>query len=161
MASFDIEDRKGLEIVILTALLTFQDSSDVYHTPREGSPTSNSMLPVLGSRKTSEGPPLRPPKPAPKTGVERIAEMQALRREVNEVTVDDEGSVNDYAQYCVNLLQVGNLCRDFVCQSTELSFTRTKPCFLSRFAHLLLPTSPRFFKLSRRLNVYDIKQVCF
>jgi hypothetical protein len=113
MASFDIEDRKGLEIVILTALLTFQDSSDAYHPPREESPSSNSsILPVLGSRKTSEGLPLRPPKPAPKTGVERIAEMQALRKEVNEVTVDDEGSVNDYARYCANLLQVGNLCRD-------------------------------------------------
>ena len=32
--------------------------------------------------------------------------MQALRKEINEVAVADEGSVNDYAQYCANLLQV-------------------------------------------------------
>ncbi|OBZ65263.1 hypothetical protein A0H81_14779 [Grifola frondosa] len=31
---FDIHDRKGLEIVILTALLTFQDSNDAYHPAR-------------------------------------------------------------------------------------------------------------------------------
>ena len=107
MSSFDIEDRKGLEIVILTALLTFQDSSDVYHGSREeNSPSSPSTLPALGTRKTSEGAPLPPPKPAPKTGVDRIAEMQAMRREVNEVSVEDEGNVDDYAQYCANLLQV-------------------------------------------------------
>jgi hypothetical protein len=106
-SSFDIEDRKGLEIVILTALLTFQDSSDVYHGPREEySPSSPSIIPGIGTRKTSEGPPLPPPKPAPKTGVDRIAEMQAIRREINEVSVEDEGAVDDYAQYCANLLQV-------------------------------------------------------
>jgi hypothetical protein len=107
VSSFDIEDRKGLEIVILTALLTFQDSSDVYHGSREeNSPSNPSTLPAFGTRKTSEGAPLPPPKPAPKTGVDRIAEMQAMRREVNEVSVEDEGNVDDYAQYCANLLQV-------------------------------------------------------
>ena len=60
-------------------------------------------------RKTSEGAPPPPPKPAPKTGIDRIAEMQALRREVNEVSVEDEGGVNDYAQYCANLLEVRKL----------------------------------------------------
>jgi hypothetical protein len=103
---FDIDDRKGLEIVILTALLTFQDLSDAHHTPREENSSSGlSVSPAIGARKTSESAPLPPPKPAPKTGVDRIAEMQALRREVNEVSVEDEGSVNDYAQYCANLLE--------------------------------------------------------
>jgi len=107
VSSFEIEDRKGLEIVLLTALLTFQDSSDVFHGSREeNSPSNPSTLPAFGTRKTSEGAPLPPPKPAPKTGVDRFAEMQAMRRAVNEVSVEDEGNVDDYAQYCANLLQV-------------------------------------------------------
>jgi hypothetical protein len=54
----------------------------------------------------NELPPPPPPKPAPKTGVERIAEMQAGKGEYNEVIISDEGSVPDYAQYCNTLLQV-------------------------------------------------------
>jgi len=54
-------------------------------------------------------PPPPPPKPARKTGVDRIAEIQALRDEVNEVMVEDEGAVPDYAQYCYILLQVSSL----------------------------------------------------
>jgi hypothetical protein len=103
-SSFDIDDRKGLEIVILTALLTFQDLNDVYHAPREEN--SSGPSPITGGRKISEGAPPPPPKPAPKTGIYRIAEMQALRREVNEVSVEDEGGIEDYAQYCANLLWV-------------------------------------------------------
>ncbi|KAF8992577.1 hypothetical protein BDZ89DRAFT_1086162 [Hymenopellis radicata] len=102
---FDIEDRKGLEIVILTALLTFQDANEAHHsTPKDESPT-----PILGARKTPKDtptpPPLPPPRPPAKTGVDRIAELQALRGEFNEVTVEQEGEVADYAQYCWNLLQ--------------------------------------------------------
>lgn len=51
-------------------------------------------------------PPMPPPKPAPKTGIDRIAELQAIKGDYNEITIDDEGSVQDYAQYCSNLLQV-------------------------------------------------------
>ena len=54
-------------------------------------------------------PPPPPPKPARKTGVDRIAEIQASRDEVNEVMVEDEGAVADYAQYCHILLQVSSL----------------------------------------------------
>jgi hypothetical protein len=107
---FDIDDRKGLEIVILTALMTFQDANDVYHTP-EG---SSSAVPRRGSSKdnvpttSTVGPaPAPPPKPPKKLGIDRIAEIQALRGQFNEVTVEDEGSIEDYAQYCANLFQVG------------------------------------------------------
>lgn len=55
---------------------------------------------------SSGAPPKPPPKPAPKAGVDRIAELQAIRGEYNEVTVEDEGPVEDYAQYCSNLLSV-------------------------------------------------------
>ncbi|KAJ3801723.1 hypothetical protein GGU11DRAFT_768049 [Lentinula aff. detonsa] len=99
---FEIDDRKGLEIVILTALLTFHDSNDVYHSPKETPspmPTPSVNAPILLE------PPAPPPRPEPKTGVDRIAELHAIRGEFNEVTVEAEGSVDDYAQYCWNLLQ--------------------------------------------------------
>lgn len=113
---FDIEDRKGLEIVLLTALLTFQDSNESYHTPPDGGSTPIGF--PLNRRKPSDNstpttlspPPPPPPKPAPKTGIDRLAELQAIRGEYNEVAVDDEGSINDYAQYCCNLLEVRQSC---------------------------------------------------
>ena len=104
---FDVDDRKGLEIVILTALLTFSDANDASHLSEP--PTLNKAL----SRNASQAPtvndmppPPPPPKPAPKTGVDRIAEMQAAKGEYNELIISDEGSVADYAQYCNSLLQV-------------------------------------------------------
>lgn len=112
---FDIDDRKGLEIVILTALLTFQDANETLHTPEgshESTPATSRKVsavapaphPVVST--TDDRPPMPPPKPAPKTGIDRIAELQAIKGEYNEITIDDEGSVQDYAQYCSNLLQV-------------------------------------------------------
>ncbi|KAH7885823.1 hypothetical protein F5I97DRAFT_1158855 [Phlebopus sp. FC_14] len=122
---FDIEDRKGLEITILFALSTFQDASDAYHEPNSppnttamSSPSSTASPPVLraltdispwkssgsGSGNASVPPP-PPPKPAPKKGVERIAELQQGRGEVNEVSVVEEGAITDYAMYCCRLVQ--------------------------------------------------------
>jgi hypothetical protein len=110
---FDIDDRKGLEIVILTALLTFQDANEALHAP-EGSHESTPAVSRKASAPTphpvvltmDDRPPMPPPKPAPKTGIDRIAELQAIKGDYNEITIDDEGSVQDYAQYCSNLLQV-------------------------------------------------------
>jgi len=87
VSSFDIEDRKGLEIVILTALLTFQDSSDVNHgvsVKRIHHPIPRPYLHLAlgrllkGLRSSTET--------GSANGVDRIAEMQAVRREVNEVS---------------------------------------------------------------------------
>ncbi|TDL23806.1 hypothetical protein BD410DRAFT_151248 [Rickenella mellea] len=95
---FDINDRKGLEIVLLTSLLSFSDASDTYHAS-----SGDSSLPTPIRRKSEpDTPPPPPPKPV-KTGLERIAQLQ--EGEVNEITVYDEGEFNDYAQLCVNLLQ--------------------------------------------------------
>ncbi len=102
---FEIEDRKGLEIVLLTALLTFQDANDVHHSTLK----DERSTPILAAHKSSQDiqtpPPAPPPRPPAKTGVDRIAELQAIRGEFNEVTVEQEGEVTDYAQYCWNLLQ--------------------------------------------------------
>ncbi|KAM6496979.1 hypothetical protein JOM56_007452 [Amanita muscaria] len=114
---FDIQDRKGLEIVILTALLTFQDLAEI--NPSDAlakgrkvsdgqlatSPTNGLPAPMPINTIDLMPPPPPPPKPAPKTGIDRIAEIQALRGEINEVVVEDEGTVADYAQYCFNLLE--------------------------------------------------------
>ncbi|OCH84699.1 hypothetical protein OBBRIDRAFT_383395 [Obba rivulosa] len=126
---FDIEDRKGLEIVILTALLTFQDLNDAHHAPNADGAVSSSSAPsttafagLLGrSRSTpalsltepdqSTGPPPNlPPRPAPLTGKQRIAELHTLRMaqgegEANEVEVSAEGDIDDYARYTEELLQ--------------------------------------------------------
>ncbi|KAF5351540.1 hypothetical protein D9758_007242 [Tetrapyrgos nigripes] len=101
---FDVEDRKGLEIVILTALLTFQDANEASHEKRQNSSSSLAALPKLSPTPSTSPPPL-PSKPQPKTGIDRIAEMHAIRGDINEVTVEEEGSANDYAAYCWNLLQ--------------------------------------------------------
>ncbi|KAI6123844.1 hypothetical protein EDD16DRAFT_610670 [Pisolithus croceorrhizus] len=107
---FDIEDRKGLEIVILFSLLTFQDSSDVYHESTAIPPIGNTAVPALANSRSTKvipaatAPPPLPPKPAPKTGVERIAELQRGRGLVNEVSIMEEGHVKDYAKYCLQLL---------------------------------------------------------
>ncbi|KAN0088866.1 hypothetical protein V8E55_005923 [Tylopilus felleus] len=103
---FDIEDRKGLEIVILTALLTFQDVSDAYHEHIPATTTALTSATTTPPRQTSaSGAPPPPPKPAPKKGIDRISELQQGRGQVNEVTIFEEGSVTDYAKYCVRLLQ--------------------------------------------------------
>lgn len=63
-----------------------------------------------GSNKVAAAaPPPIPPKPAPKTGVDRIAELQQGHGQVNEVGVVEEGDAQDYAKYCSRLLQVGLL----------------------------------------------------
>ena len=48
-------------------------------------------------------PPPPPPKPK-KTGAERIAEMQ--KGELNDLLIMEEGEIEDYAEYCSNLLEV-------------------------------------------------------
>ncbi|KAA1475541.1 hypothetical protein DENSPDRAFT_842339, partial [Dentipellis sp. KUC8613] len=103
---FDIADRKGLEIVILTALLTFHDLNETYHVPADTPPAyATPGQPPVAQRKASGSAPDLPPRPAPKTGVDRVAEIQAMRGEVNEITVEDECDVDDWAAYAANLLE--------------------------------------------------------
>src|SRR6266702_271204 len=65
---------------------------------------------VLAPPVQPEAPPSPPPRPAPKTGVNRIAEMHAMRYEPNEVTVNEEGSIEDYGEYAEGLLAVRLAC---------------------------------------------------
>jgi len=109
---FDINDRKGLEIVVLIALLTFHDANETHRIPDSISPpplppktVPSPAAPVSRALPSSDTPPSPPPRPAPKTGVERIVEMQAIKGDYNEIFISDEGSVQDYAEYCNELLQ--------------------------------------------------------
>lgn len=119
MNRFDIDDRKGLEIVVLTALMTFHDYNEAHHNPEPASvsssniPNSNPLSRVASALKGSAvasndtAPPPPPPRPAPRTGVDRIAEIQTIKGEYNEITVSGEGTIEEYGEYCHTLLQVG------------------------------------------------------
>lgn len=142
---FDINDRKGLEIVILTALLTFQDSNEASHAPPEPSTASNVAGGISGffgtTRRTSEtsqpalsrqisevedAPPL-PPKPPPRMGFDRVAEVHAIRAAqgeggANEVQVTEECAIEDYAEYAERLLKVRlHVIPLFTCTLTHCS----------------------------------------
>ncbi|THH10762.1 hypothetical protein EW145_g1104 [Phellinidium pouzarii] len=107
---FDIHDRKGLEIVLLSALLSFQDYSDELHGGRrEENASSSSAAPTKSVMKAQDLEvlaPQLPPKPR-KSGLEKVAEMQ--RGDLGEIQVEDEGKIDDYAQYCTNLLEGNNM----------------------------------------------------
>lgn len=123
MNRFDIADRKGLEITLLTTLLTFQDLSTANTSQFDESSVSSNTSQFDESSVSSNAsqfdessvrshpvhvkavPPV-PPRPAPKTGVDRVAEMHAMRYEPNEVTVGGEGSVENYGEYAEGLLAV-------------------------------------------------------
>ena len=70
------------------------------------SPSAESSVTVPSLHVQPEAAPPLPPRPAPKTGVDRVAEMHAIRYEPNEVTVDGEGSVENYGEYAEGLLAV-------------------------------------------------------
>ncbi|KAH9016318.1 hypothetical protein EDB85DRAFT_2207838 [Lactarius pseudohatsudake] len=74
-----------------TTLLTIQDMAAANNTPADPI--------ILAPPVQPEAPPTPPPRTAPKTGVNRIAEMHAMRYEPNEVTVNEEGSIEDYGEY--------------------------------------------------------------
>lgn len=150
--------------MILTALLTFQDQNDDYHTPEP----SAASTPAL-SRQVSTpnaplivmSPPRPPPKPEPKKGVDRIAEMQAIWGDFNEVTVEDEGGVNDYAAYCSGLLEVCTQMNGSLIWVLQVLRKRTKPCYSSRLNRLPQNRSRKFSRSSNKRSGYDTKQVGF
>ncbi len=138
--SFDIHDLKGLEIVILTALLTFSDLNETYHGPATTPPVGAALT---SAPSTPSGPPpALPPKPEPRKGVDRVAEMHAVcaaqgEGEANEIMVWEECDIDDYAQYAERLLNVSTLvarCRWL--EPNPCVRLRTRRCYSS-------PSAPR------------------
>ncbi|KAJ3995416.1 hypothetical protein F5050DRAFT_1538167, partial [Lentinula boryana] len=99
---FDIEDRKGLELVFLTSLLTFLNSADARNSTKEDERTGG--LGEIPDSNSKPSPPTPPPTP-PTSGLNMIARMQALRTVVHETTVFEEGEIDDYAGFCWRLLK--------------------------------------------------------
>ena len=120
----------------MTALLTFQDAQEAQRNPDLTSPLPPSSIslnkapsPVAALTRPlpSNGiTPPPPPKPARKIGVDRIAEMQAMEGEYNEIIISDEGTVHDYAEYCNNLLQV--CAADWLVATLFIIIVRTMLC---------------------------------
>ncbi|KAF9059775.1 hypothetical protein BDP27DRAFT_448509 [Rhodocollybia butyracea] len=189
---FDIDDRKGLELVILTSLLTFLDSTDPNNSKEDDQPVdrkkstwttlspfskpplsqsiptsgelsgpSSHLRPSISRTRAKSSPglrsvtqqsaltvpipistlrnsepvlassPLTPPPTPPvhpsnahlydhrshirsssslgvgrgQSGVDLIAQMHALRNVMHEVTVHQQGDVEDYAKFCWRLLK--------------------------------------------------------
>ncbi|KAI0030184.1 hypothetical protein K488DRAFT_54773 [Vararia minispora EC-137] len=92
---FDIADRKGFEIALLSALLTLHDLSD----------SQNGPPPAYAEPEPEPVQAQAPAVPPKLEGLDRIAEAQAARGEVNEVTVTEDGTVEDYAAYSARLLE--------------------------------------------------------
>ncbi|KAJ3928693.1 MAG: hypothetical protein NXY57DRAFT_901520 [Lentinula lateritia] len=110
---FDIEDRKGLELVILTSLLTFLDSADA-NFPHMIVNDEQSLVPGVitpppppggGGRRKSMWTALSPPRKATSSGVDLVAQLLAPRLVIHEVTVHEEGEIEDYAKFCWRLLR--------------------------------------------------------
>lgn len=100
---------------MLTALFTFQDLNETYHaTPSRQASGDEFIIPLLGNKKSGGPVPIPPPRPEPRVGLARITEMQAYKGDPNEVVVEEEGEVSDYARYCWDLLKVSSyyLARD-------------------------------------------------
>ncbi|PVF99867.1 hypothetical protein CPB86DRAFT_783253 [Serendipita vermifera] len=95
---FDINDRKGLEIVMLGALLSFRDQADDLRSGGDAvSPTS-----APPSRHNSDGPPAVPTKSA----AEVVSALQSINKvQQNVVIVGDQGHPEDYAKHCVDMLK--------------------------------------------------------
>lgn len=97
-------------------MLSFADYSDGYHSENASTSTqvSTNAKPTIAVpiRKPERAepivlaaavPPPPPPKPK-KTGAEKIADMQT--GELNDILITEEGAIDDYAEYCSNLLEV-------------------------------------------------------
>ncbi|KDQ13076.1 hypothetical protein BOTBODRAFT_133991 [Botryobasidium botryosum FD-172 SS1] len=98
---FSIQDRKGLEVVILCGLLTFQDYTEGFRsTPEASSPTISRAASTQNILLAAQSTP--PPLP-PKTAASMIASLQAQENcDINEIVVGDVAEVNDYVEYCMS-----------------------------------------------------------
>ncbi|KAF8511844.1 hypothetical protein BU17DRAFT_69514 [Hysterangium stoloniferum] len=101
---FEINDKKGLEVVLLASLLTFGDYSEQLRakstnensniTPATPAITSATRLPALPPAKPEEG-----------WKEDQIAILQAKeQRGVNEVVIGEVGEIHEYVNHCVSLL---------------------------------------------------------
>ncbi|KAF8317173.1 hypothetical protein DL93DRAFT_2077390 [Clavulina sp. PMI_390] len=93
---FDIDDKKGLEIVMLCALLSFSDYTEGFNNQAAPAAARPAVPSGSGARIAGpSAPPVLTPPPA------AIIPSSAER---NEIIVTEDGAAHDYAQHCANVL---------------------------------------------------------
>ncbi|KAL1684235.1 hypothetical protein EV122DRAFT_200332 [Schizophyllum commune] len=139
---FDIDDRKGLELVILTALLTFQDYNIAAKAPKGSTSATTTPsrtnsadalaapMPVTAAA-VATSPPSASSIPAhfvdapPPSAINRVAEAERGRALFSVVRVEDDMNVKGYSQFCCNLLKDDTLMYITVKSSTAKHVDKT------------------------------------
>ncbi|CAE6417864.1 unnamed protein product [Rhizoctonia solani] len=102
LSRFDIVDKKGLEVLLLASLLSFQDQSEEYRTRAAAAEATSGGLRAYQSTSAGNPTPTLPPKP----GEALVVKLQSShKREPNEIVVGSEGAVDEYVDLACNLLQ--------------------------------------------------------
>ncbi|KAF8329404.1 uncharacterized protein EI90DRAFT_3062502 [Cantharellus anzutake] len=106
---FDINDRKGLEVLLLCGLLTFTDYVEgTKEIARQGNvvPTVTPTRPVVVSLAQANKPPPAagdlPSKPPPSLPPKPVYNFTPYEK--NEVLVTEDAKIEEYAQHCLTLL---------------------------------------------------------
>ncbi|CUA78125.1 hypothetical protein RSOLAG22IIIB_02743 [Rhizoctonia solani] len=102
LSRFDISDKKGLEVLLVASLLSFQDQSEEYRTRAAVAEATSGGLRAYQSSSAGNSTPALPPKP----GEALVVKLQASHKhEPNEIVVGSEGAVDEYVDLACNLLQ--------------------------------------------------------
>ncbi|KAG9102517.1 hypothetical protein FRC06_001893 [Ceratobasidium sp. 370] len=103
LSRFDVEDRRGLEVVLVASLLSFQDQSDEYRSRAAAADAASGGLRAYSRQPSSSGSaPALPPKP----GEAMVVKLQSSHKhEPNEIVVGSEGAIDEYVDLACNLLQ--------------------------------------------------------
>lgn len=119
---FDIDDRKGLEVVLLAALLTFTDHTEGFRDPaNQTDPTTAKLTGITPANNTINGggsgsssrfglgsPVTTPPAVAnvPPLATPTPPRIELTSGSPNEIFVTEEGTVRQYAEHCAAVLAV-------------------------------------------------------
>ncbi|KAG8691655.1 hypothetical protein FRC11_013671 [Ceratobasidium sp. 423] len=102
LSRFDISDKKGLEVLLVASLLSFQDQSEEYRARAAVAEATSGGLRAYQSSSAGNSTPALPPKP----GEALVMKLQSSHKhEPNEIVVGSEGAVDEYVDLACNLLQ--------------------------------------------------------
>ncbi|KEP55202.1 hypothetical protein V565_007080 [Rhizoctonia solani 123E] len=102
LSRFDINDKKGLEVLLIASLLSFQDQSEEYRARASVAETHSGGLRAYQTSSAGNSTPALPPKP----GEALVVKLQSSHKhEPNEIIVGSEGAVDEYVDLACNLLQ--------------------------------------------------------
>ncbi|CAE6454880.1 unnamed protein product [Rhizoctonia solani] len=102
LSRFDISDKKGLEVLLIASLMSFQDQSEEYRARAATAEATSGGLRAYQSSSAGNSTPALPPKP----GEALVVKLQSSHKhEPNEIVVGSEGAVDEYVDLACNLLQ--------------------------------------------------------